>query len=753
VSTEAEQRKLAAIMFTDMVGYSALAQRNEALALQLLEEHRSLLRSLFPSHHGQEIETAGDAFLVEFASALEAASCAVQIQQQMAARNQQCPPERQLKLRIGIHVGDVVHKDGKVMGDAVNIAARVEPLAEPGGVCISRAVFEQVQGKLALPMVSLGGVELKNLARRVEAFRIQMPAGENNGPAVAGKDARPAERAVEPVRKSPSGAERADLSRMRHELRTPINHILGYCEMLLEEGKLGSNSAEDLRRIHEGGRQLHSLIARHFDEESFSEPRDLHQLYHELRTPVNHIIGYCELLIEQAEDAATAGPVPDLRKIRDAASNWLALMEAYLIEPALGSASGEPEAASALALNVGFALKAPEPKSASSIFRDEGAILVVDDDEPTREMLTRRLRRSGYVVSAVGSGLHALNLARRQKFDLVLLDMIMPGLDGFQVLAKFKAEAALREIPIIMLSALDEENGIARCVEMGAEDYLSKPYNPVFLRARIGACLEKKRLHDKERSTFQALQQTQKHLAQELASAADYVRSLLPEPLTGAVETEWCFEPSQALGGDAFGYHWLDGDRLAVYLLDVRGHGVGAALLSVSALNTLRNQTLTDADFGQPERVLAALNRAFAKERQNNLSFSLWYGVYHLSQRELVFASAGHPPALLLSPGPAGYATTCLSTEAPAVGCFPEAQFHSAKQSVPARARLLVFSDGVFEIFQGADQVRAWQHFLDDLALPEVQKLSPKQKWERALKLRGATALDDDFSLLEVRFA
>jgi sigma-B regulation protein RsbU (phosphoserine phosphatase) len=556
-----------------------------------------------------------------------------------------------------------------------------------------------------------------------------------------------------PVPPAALAAERVDLSRMRHELRTPINHILGYCEMLMEEQQLPEPSLKDLQRIHSGGKELESLIAHYFEEDQFYKQKDLHQLYHELRTPVNHIIGYCELLIEQAEDAAMPGPVPDLRKIRDAASNWLALVEAYLIEPAIATGSNDDLPMPSLELNVGFTFKVPEPRSARGAFKDEGTILLVDDDETSRDMLARRLRRSGYVVSAVASGLHALSLARRQKFDLVLLDMIMPGLDGFQVLAKFKAEPGLREIPVIMLSALDEENGIARCIEMGAEDYLSKPFNPVFLRARVGACLEKKRLHDKEHSTFQALQRTQRHLAQELASAADYVRSLLPQPLAGAVETEWCFQPSQGLGGDAFGYHWLDADRLAVYLLDVCGHGVGAALLSVSALNTLRAQSLTGADFGRPDEVLSALNRVFAMERQNNLFFSLWYGIYHVSRRELVFASAGHPPALLLTPGPDGCGTACLRTEAPVVGCFPEAQFRSSNQSVPAGARLLVFSDGVFEIFQGADRVRSWEDFLADLSHAEVQKLSPGQRWERALALRGATMLEDDFSLLEVRFA
>src|SRR6266404_4036359 len=170
-----EHRKLAAIMFTDMVGYSALAQRNEALALELLEEHRRLLRPIFPQFHGREVETAGDAFLVEFASALEATKCAVEIQRVLSERNQLASAERQIRLRIGIHVGDVVHKDGKVMGDAVNIAARIEPLAPAGGICVSEDVARQIHNKLDHPLVTLGPSELKNIQVPMELFRIVLP--------------------------------------------------------------------------------------------------------------------------------------------------------------------------------------------------------------------------------------------------------------------------------------------------------------------------------------------------------------------------------------------------------------------------------------------------------------------------------------------------------------------------------------------------------------------------------------------------
>ncbi|MBI2947072.1 MAG: tetratricopeptide repeat protein [Verrucomicrobia bacterium] len=175
MSNGAEHRKLAAIMFTDMVGYTALTQRNEKLALQLLEEHRLLLRKLFPRFNGREIETAGDGFLVEFASALEAARCAIEIQRSLAARNIAAPPEGQIRLRIGIHVGDVVQKDGKLLGDGVNIAARLQPLAEPGGICISIDVARQIRHNLEATVVNVGEKELKNVKLPMEVCRIVLP--------------------------------------------------------------------------------------------------------------------------------------------------------------------------------------------------------------------------------------------------------------------------------------------------------------------------------------------------------------------------------------------------------------------------------------------------------------------------------------------------------------------------------------------------------------------------------------------------
>lgn len=170
------QRRLAAIMFTDMVGYSALTQRDEALAMGLLEEHFRLLRQIFPQFEGTEIKTIGDAFLVEFPSALQAANCAVAIQKALWERNQKLDDDRsRILLRIGLHVGDVIHTGGDVFGDGVNIAARIEPCAPAGGICLSEDMARPLRNKLEFPLVRTGEKKLKNIADPVNLYQIELP--------------------------------------------------------------------------------------------------------------------------------------------------------------------------------------------------------------------------------------------------------------------------------------------------------------------------------------------------------------------------------------------------------------------------------------------------------------------------------------------------------------------------------------------------------------------------------------------------
>lgn len=168
-------RKLAAIMFTDLVGYSALAERDERLALELVEEHRALARPLFTRHRGREIRSMGDGLLVEFGSTVEAVECAIALQTALHERNRTAPADRRILLRIGVHAGDVIAREGDVYGAAVNVAARIEPLASPGGICVTRQVRDQVAGQLAHPFVPLGTHALKNLETPMELFGVALP--------------------------------------------------------------------------------------------------------------------------------------------------------------------------------------------------------------------------------------------------------------------------------------------------------------------------------------------------------------------------------------------------------------------------------------------------------------------------------------------------------------------------------------------------------------------------------------------------
>ncbi len=173
---ESRLRRLAAIMFTDMVGYTALGQRNESLSLTLVEDQRKLIRPILRKYFGKEIKTIGDAFLVEFRSALEAVECAYHIQKAIKEfNNAASSDEQRLHLRIGIHVGDVLELDGDISGDAVNVASRIEALAEDGGVCLTRQVYDHIQNKFELPISSIGSKTLKNISSPIQVFKIVMP--------------------------------------------------------------------------------------------------------------------------------------------------------------------------------------------------------------------------------------------------------------------------------------------------------------------------------------------------------------------------------------------------------------------------------------------------------------------------------------------------------------------------------------------------------------------------------------------------
>jgi sigma-B regulation protein RsbU (phosphoserine phosphatase) len=238
-------------------------------------------------------------------------------------------------------------------------------------------------------------------------------------------------------------------------------------------------------------------------------------------------------------------------------------------------------------------------------------------------------------------------------------------------------------------------------------------------------------------------------LQQELQQASEYVRSLLPEPLdAGPVRTRWWFEPSSQLGGDGFGYAWLDPDHFAVYLLDASGHGVGAALLSLAVMNALLARTLPDVDFHDPAAVLAGLNEAFPMDRHDGRFVTLWYGVFDRRNRELAYASAGHPPGVLRE-GPGRVRE--LSTANLAIGILPDKPCDLARIRVPNQAHLYLFSDGAFEI-EKCDGTLMLRGELVEFLAASPEAPSPRQVHRFCQRLGGSVGFRDDFSFLELFF-
>ena len=338
----------------------------------------------------------------------------------------------------------------------------------------------------------------------------------------------------------PSLAKRELLARMRHDLSTPINHIIGYSEMLQEEAedKGQSSFIPDLQRIHAAGQQLLALLneflfATRMETSKLTISRS--RLRHDLLSPLNAIIGYSEMLQEEAQEQSQECFIPDLQKMCSAAYELLALMNDSLtsLEPETGRKAPELETSAphAKSRTTGTTIRRTNEANADILGTGHGTLLVVDDNEVNLDMLSRRLVRQGHTVVLARNGLQALEILKEDDFDLMLLDVMMPEMDGLQVLERIKADDNLRHIPVIMLSALDETDSVVRCIEMGAEDYLPKPFNPVLLSARIGACLEKKRLHDQEVSHLQQLEQESRAKSLILSTVSHELKT----PLTSIV--------------------------------------------------------------------------------------------------------------------------------------------------------------------------------------------------------------------------
>lgn len=464
------------------------------------------------------------------------------------------------------------------------------------------------------------------------------------------------------------------LAHLRHELRTPINAIIGYSEMLLEEVEETNQDreclGEELEQIRECGVQLLASINTFLNPPSLSHKQlklqeilTDRELQAKLQEPTQRVISYCQKLIPAVETNFVA----DLAKINQAANRLLAEIDNMVNFNSVDLFLPQPEKIVGTQLERGSIACQLAPQSQTNLAQLDieadpeflkidqttsksssrlSTILVVDDNETNRDLLSRQIEAQGYQAVTAADGKQAIEMIQTGDYDLILLDIIMPELDGYEVL-KWIRNSYWRYIPTIMISALDEMDSVIRCIEMGAEDYLAKPFNPVFLKARIGACLEQKRLRDQESlylaqlaeanekiiSLNSRLEAENTRLSAELEITKRLQMMLLPKEKELSqienLEIAGFMEPADEFGGDYYDVLQHHG-RITIGIGDVTGHGLESGVLMLMVQTAVR--TLMENNETEPKKFFEVLNRTIYKNVQrmdSNKNLSLCLVNYH----------------------------------------------------------------------------------------------------------------------------
>lgn len=341
----------------------------------------------------------------------------------------------------------------------------------------------------------------------------------------------------------------------------------------------------------------------------------------------------------------------------------------------------------------------PQPESA------QARLLVVDDNEDNRYTLIMRLQLEGYEnITETDDGENALELLRTQDFDLILLDVMMPKADGYAVLQRLKAAGRLHSIPVIMISALNEIDSVVRCIELGAVDYLAKPFDPVLLRARVGSSLEKKRLRDEVAA----------HLARmedELESARELQLSMLPtnfEKLTAVprIEIFAMMEPAREVGGDLYDFYEMDDGRLCFLIGDVSGKGVASALFMARTKNVIRLIARLLRGTGglspTPAEIIAAVNQELCQDNTGMMFVTLFFGILDPETGEIGFVNAGHNPPYHLTGDKAVPVEGCRGR---ALGVRSNSFYETGNLTLALGEAIFLYTDGITEAFNKNDEM------------------------------------------------
>ena len=370
-------------------------------------------------------------------------------------------------------------------------------------------------------------------------------------------------------------------------------------------------------------------------------------------------------------------------------------------------------------------------------------LLVVDDDQLNRMLIGKYLENEGHQVTFAANGLEAFELMSKNTFDLMLLDIEMPEMNGYQVLETIMKDPQRPDLPIIVTSAIEELDSVVRCIEMGAEDYLIKPVNQILLKARINASLEKKHLRDKQTLTLRRLER-------EMEIARNTQLSILPEKLPDPIGYDFgaLMVPARAVGGDFYDFIPMKDNHWGIMIGDVADKGLPAALYMTLTYSLLRSEATRETS---PDQALVNVNHYLLGMNASNMFVTVLCGILDTRSHKFSYARAGHLAPLILDS--AGNIKSIPIQQSQPIGIFEHLQLDIGEISVPENSTLLLFSDGITEAVSDADEQFDEEQFT--LVLKESCQLSPdaicKKIWHAVQYHSGSLPQQDDFTILAIR--
>lgn len=550
---------------------------------------------------------------------------------------------------------------------------------------------------------------------------------------------------------------RLRLAQVRQELLAPVSALVGYAQILRETSAQPEFEpfTADIDRIEEGASTLRTAVDQLLDTQAAQDLSAGHDvdavqrtLRHDLRSPMNAIKGYAEMLME---DLGESSLEPDLNSLIKETDRLLEQLPA-IVDFSQADRARVTDSVADTAMYAELARNIEPISARAGAVAHVGHILVVDDMEANRSLLARRLQREGHTAEVAASGRAALQAVSSRHFDLILLDVMMPEMNGFDVLSRLKSDPATRDIAVLMVSALEEADSVIRCIEGGAEDYLQKPVDPVLLRARIGACIEKARLREE---ASRLLERLEREVQEARALQLNMVPTEFPQASESCpIDLHAFMEPAREVGGDFYDYVILDDSLVYALVGDVADKGVGAGMFMARARSLIRAVAVQwHAATGEAPGAAAVLNRVNPELCDSNPDMNfVTVLLVRLEARtgELTWASAGHSAPVRVRPDAA---MSLIGACGPPMGIDDGIAYNEQSDRLAEGESLFLCTDGVTEATNGTGELYGEERLdeLLNLAGPRSANGLTEHVLEHLRGFVGEALPADDITLLTLR--